>query len=103
MFEFWWAVAFSVLFVACLIYITKVASLEKGLDVDTKLLALPVIGPVYETLFRRNTYYRQDTRIMYTELIDAVVRAKITEVAGEHRIGKGDPGERGRTEEERSC
>ena len=84
--------AFFVAFFLSLIYIAKVAGAEKGIDVDSKLMRIPVIGPVYEVFFRRNTYYREDTRIMYVELVDAVVRSKVKEFAGEQQFGKG-PGD----------
>jgi hypothetical protein len=49
-------------------------------DLDATLLKLPVIGPVYERFFRKETYYREDTRLMYLETIPSVVKQKVEEV-----------------------
>ncbi len=51
-------------------------------DLDATLIKSPVIGPIYERWFRKETYYREDTRIMYREIVDAVVKAKVEEVTG---------------------
>ncbi len=58
-------------------------SVSLGLkDLDAMLLATPGIGPVYERFFRQDTYYRQDTRLMYLDTVDGVVKAKVEEVTG---------------------
>jgi hypothetical protein len=54
-------------------------------DVDASLLKTPVIGPIYEKLFRKETYYRQDTRLMYLQTVPAVVK----EIAEEITTAKG--------------
>src|ERR1041384_1374795 len=36
-------------------------------NLDTLLIRTPVIGPLYERWFRRETYYRTDTRLIYLE------------------------------------
>lgn len=51
-------------------------------DLDASLIRMPVIGAVYEAWFRRETYYRQDTRLMYCDTVDAVVKAKVEELTG---------------------
>src|SRR5437899_2050500 len=43
-------------------------------DLDAALLKTPVIGPIDERWFRLDTYYRQDTRLMYLELVPKLVR-----------------------------
>jgi len=49
-------------------------------DLDATLLKSPLVGPIYERWFRKETYYRQDTRLMYLETVNAVVKAKVEEV-----------------------
>jgi hypothetical protein len=51
---------------------------------DDALLQLPVLGGIYE-LFRKDTYYRHDTQLMYLEIIPRIVQHQIeefTRVAG---------------------
>lgn len=43
-------------------------------DLDATLIKAPVFGPVYERFFRKETYYRYDTRLMYLEVVSGVVR-----------------------------
>ena len=43
-------------------------------DLDATLLKLPLFGPVYERFFRKETYYREDTRLMYLTMVEGVVK-----------------------------
>ena len=46
------------------------------LDLDTrKLMKIPVVGPIYENWFRKETYYRQDTRLVYLKLLPELINA----------------------------
>lgn len=49
-------------------------------DFDMFLLNLPLVGPLYDRR-RKDTYYRQDTRLMYHTLITDIVKKKVEEVA----------------------
>jgi len=51
-------------------------------DVDAMLIKSPVVGPIYERLFRKETYYREDTRLMYHDTVNEIVKAKVEEVTG---------------------
>jgi len=51
-------------------------------DLDTSLINSPVFGPIYENWFRKETYYRHDTRLMYLDTVNAVVKAKVEEATG---------------------
>jgi hypothetical protein len=51
-------------------------------DLDATLIKSPVVGPIYENWFRKETYYRQDTRLMYRDTVNDVVKAKVEEVTG---------------------
>jgi len=51
-------------------------------DLDATLIKSPIVGPIYERWFRKETYYRQDTRLMYCDTVDEIVKAKVEEVTG---------------------
>jgi hypothetical protein len=55
-------------------------------DFDAWLLAVPVFGRVYEILFRKATFFRQDTRFMYAEMLERVIQEKIREVTAAEGI-----------------
>jgi len=65
-----------------LIYILRNAVAMGLKDLDATLIRSPVLGPIYENWFRRETYYRQDTRLMYRDTVNDVVKAKVEEVTG---------------------
>jgi hypothetical protein len=50
-------------------------------DMDAALMQMPVVGPFYEVFFRRDTYYRQDTRAAYTTIVNSIVRERVKEIA----------------------
>ena len=43
-------------------------------DLDAALIKSPIVGPIYELFFRKETYYRHDTRLMYLETVSRVVK-----------------------------
>jgi hypothetical protein len=43
-------------------------------DLDTLLLKIPVVATIYEDWFRADTYYRQDTRLIYLKQIPEFIR-----------------------------
>lgn len=49
-------------------------------NLDATLLKIPVIGPIYEVFFRKETYYRQDTRLMYLTTVNSITEALVGEV-----------------------
>lgn len=49
-------------------------------DLDASLLRTPVIGVIYEVLFRKETYYRQDTRMMYLATVNGITKSLADEV-----------------------
>ena len=68
-------------FIAAIYLLRNAVSL--GLkDLDATLIKSPVVGPIYENWFRKETYYRQDTRLMYCDTVNAVVKAKVEETTG---------------------
>jgi len=49
-------------------------------NLDTTLIKTPLLGPVYERWFRKETYYREDTRVMYLETVPAIVKKLVEDV-----------------------
>ena len=52
-------------------------------DLDTLLLKIPVVATIYEDWFRADTYYRQDTRIVYLQRLPALIRELAEEITAE--------------------
>jgi len=48
---------------------------------DGVLLRIPVMGVIYEAWFRPDTYYRQDTRLMYAETVPEIVKGLAEAIA----------------------
>jgi hypothetical protein len=55
-------------------------------DLDAMLIKSPVVGPIYEVFFRKETYYRTDTRLMYLDTVSEVVKAIVEESTGAQGI-----------------
>ena len=55
--------------------------LRMGLtNLDGLLMRTPVIGPIYETWFRRSTtYFQHDIRMVFLKLMDDLVKARVDE------------------------
>ena len=65
-----------------LIYLLRNAVAMGLKDLDATLIKSPIVGPIYENWFRKETYYRQDTRLMYRDTVNDVVKAKVEETTG---------------------
>lgn len=65
-----------------LVYVLRNAVALGLQDLDTTLIRSPVVGPIYEAWFRKETYYRVDTRLMYLDTVSNVVKALAEEVTG---------------------
>ena len=72
--------------VLTLVVLMRKAAENDGGDLDAQLLKVPVIGPIYERFFRKETYHREDTRLMYIDTVNDVVKAKVEEVLGTNGI-----------------
>jgi hypothetical protein len=46
---------------------------------DDAFTQLPVLGAIYEEFFRSETYYREDTRLMYLDIVERIVQHQIAE------------------------
>jgi hypothetical protein len=49
-------------------------------DLDASLIKAPVIGPIYERFFRKDTYYRQDMRIAYCSIVSGLVKQEVERI-----------------------
>jgi hypothetical protein len=56
------------------IYVLRNAVAMGLKDLDATLIKSPIVGPIYEAWFRKVTYYRIDTRLMYLEVVGSVVK-----------------------------
>lgn len=57
------------------------ATVALGLsDIDRTLLKAPIIGPIYEGFFRKETYYREDTRLLYLDAVPRIIKDLAEEV-----------------------
>ena len=52
-------------------------------NLDSLLLKIPAIGTIYEDWFRTDTYYRQDTRLLYLQKIPAFIKQLAEEITAE--------------------
>lgn len=55
-------------------------------DVDASLLKLPILGPIYEACFRKDSYYRQDVRIAYCSIVSGIVKQEVARITGEKGV-----------------
>lgn len=76
-----WPVAW-IAFIILTIYVMRNAVALGLKDLDATLIKSPVVGPIYERWFRKETYYREDTRLMYCDIVNEVVKAKVEETTG---------------------
>lgn len=75
-----WGFLVLIALLAAGIYVMR-NSISLGLkNLDASLLKTPVIGPIYEVWFRKETYYRQDTRLMYLSTVNAITEMLVEEV-----------------------
>jgi hypothetical protein len=51
-------------------------------DLDNMLMKTPVIGPIYENWFRKETYYRQDTRLVYLKIVPEIIQKVVEDMTG---------------------
>lgn len=51
-------------------------------DLDNALMKIPVFGPIYENWFRKETYYREDARLAYLNIVPAIVKHVAEDITG---------------------
>jgi hypothetical protein len=55
-------------------------------DADALLLKIPVVATIYENWFRLETYYREDTRTLYRDILPGIIKTAAEEVTAEKGI-----------------
>jgi len=66
---------FATIAVVALVGVLQNASSGAMADLDTLLLKIPVVATIYEDWFRVDTYYREDTRALYMQLLPKFIEA----------------------------
>lgn len=51
-------------------------------NLDASLLNSPIFGGIYLRFFRKETYYREDARLMYLETVNAITKEVVQHVSG---------------------
>lgn len=74
------AVVAVVTFVVAVCFVFRNTVSMAFADLDALLLKTPAIGVIYERVFRKDTYYRQDTRLVYLELVPKIIGKVIEEI-----------------------
>lgn len=75
----------NIAMVALLIAIVEVFRNAVGMgltDLDNALMKIPVVGPIYENWFRKETYYREDTRLVYLKTIPEIIKKVVDDMTG---------------------
>ncbi|KAF0181135.1 MAG: hypothetical protein FD161_441 [Limisphaerales bacterium] len=81
-FGFFWGSVAMVTALLVSVYLLRNAVAMGLTDLDAALIKSPVLGPIYECFFRKETYYRVDTRLMYLDTVSNVVKKLAEEVTG---------------------
>jgi hypothetical protein len=63
-------------------------------DLDAALMKIPVVGPIYENWFRKETYYRQDARLVYLKIVPELIQKVVEDLTGAKGIKLVDQFER---------
>ena len=82
LFSFFWGIVAMVVTLVGGVYVLRNAVALGLQDLDAALVKSPVLGPVYELWFRKETYYRIDTRLMYLDTVSNVVKKLAEEMTG---------------------
>lgn len=77
---FWFAVIAMVTLIIAIAEVFRNAVAMGLNDLDNALMKIPVIGPIYENWFRKDTYYRQDARLAYLAIVPAIVKKAAEDV-----------------------
>ena len=63
-----------ILFIGTAVYVLRNAVALGLKDLDQTIVQSSVIGPLYEAWFRKETYYRHDTRLLYLAIVSNLVK-----------------------------
>lgn len=70
----WLSLLATVLLLGVAIYCLRNAVALGLQNLDASLIKIPVVGPLYEVFFRKETYHRIDSRLCYLEVVPSVVK-----------------------------
>jgi hypothetical protein len=73
-------------FIGLAVYLIRNAVALGLKDLDSTLIKTPIVGSIYQAWFRRETYYRHDTRLMYLELVSRTVKQLAEEAVAAHGL-----------------
>ncbi|HEX4007109.1 MAG TPA: hypothetical protein VHX60_13115 [Acidobacteriaceae bacterium] len=73
-----WGIVFGVVGIFALGYLLREGHF--GSEVEDVVLAIPVIGYLYEKIFKPSTYYRIDTTLMFQAVVNAAVQEVVEQV-----------------------
>lgn len=82
----WLGSGLALLLLLALVITLYNAAANSALSVDAVLTRIPVLGTVYEAWFKRDTYFRQDTRLMYLDLVPKLVQELGKTVTGANGV-----------------
>jgi hypothetical protein len=51
-------------------------------DLDNAIMKIPAFGPIYERWFRKETYYRQDARLVYLKIVPEIIKQVADNLTG---------------------
>lgn len=72
--SFAWSLIGLLFLVGTIVYASRNAVALGLEDFDATLIKTPVIGPIYEVVFRRESYHRIDSRMCYLEVVPMLVK-----------------------------
>lgn len=55
-------------------------------DLDAAIIKIPALGALYERFIRAETYYRQDTRLLYVDLVSNIVKKQVEAVSAANGV-----------------
>jgi hypothetical protein len=86
LFGFIWGSFLLVVAVVMGVYMLRNAVAIGLANLDATLIKTPLFGPVYQRFFRKDTYYRQDTRVMYLDTVPAIVKKLVDDITATHGV-----------------
>jgi hypothetical protein len=79
--------SFALIAIVCLVFAGAAVMRNAGSsaiqDLDALLLRIPILSTIYQDWFRVDTYYREDTRTLYAQLLPELIRKAAEEVSAE--------------------
>lgn len=78
--QFYGLVGGAIVLGSTLVFLLLVmATARTWASLDELLIHIPVFGALYEFILRKDTYQQQDHRLIYADMVETIVRAKVHE------------------------